>query len=139
MNSYSINEMSIGQSEEILRTVTEGDLYIYAGVTGDYNPVHLDEEFAAKSIFGERIAHGMLTAGFISAVLGTRLPGVGVMYLSQEMKFRAPVKIGDTIRTVVTVSEINSEKNRVTLKTECFNQEGTLVVDGLAIMRPIVK
>jgi len=139
MNSYSINEMSIGQSEEILRTVTEGDLYIYAGVTGDYNPVHLDEEFAAKSIFGERIAHGMLTAGFISAVLGTRLPGVGVMYLSQEMKFRAPVKIGDTIRTVVTVSEINSEKNRVTLKTECFNQEGTLVIDGMAIMKPIVK
>ena len=139
MNSYSINELSVGQSEEIRRTVTEGDLYVYAGVTGDYNPVHLDEEFAAKSIFGERIAHGMLTAGFISAALGTRLPGVGCIHLSQEMKFRAPVKIGDTINTVVTVWEINTEKNRVAMKTECFNEDGTLVVEGMAMLTPVIK
>jgi len=139
MNSYSINELSVGQSAEIQRTVTEGDLFVYAGVTGDYNPVHLDKEFAAKSIFGERIAHGMLSAGFISAALGTQLPGVGCIYLSQDMKFRAPVKIGDTIKTVVTVAEINTEKNRVAMKTECFNQDGTLVVDGTATMKPVVK
>lgn len=139
MNSYSINELNIGQSAEIDKTVTEGDLYVYAGVTGDYNPVHLDEAFAAKSMFGERIAHGMLSAGFISAALGTRLPGVGCIYLSQEMKFRAPVKIGDTIKTVVTVSEINIAKNCVLMKTECFNQDRTLVVDGIAMMKPVVK
>ena len=139
MNSFSVNELSVGQSAEMLRTVSEGDLYVYAGVTGDYNPVHLDAEFAAKSMFGERIAHGMLSVGFISAVLGTQLPGVGCIYMSQEMKFRAPVKIGDTIRTVVTVAEINSEKGRVTMKTECFNQDGTLVVDGTALIKPVVK
>ena len=139
MNSYSINELSIGQSAEVERTVTEGDLYVFAGVTGDFNPVHLNEEFAAKSIFGERIAHGMLTAGFISAALGTQLPGVGCIYLSQELKFRAPVKIGDTVKTVVTVADINMDKNRVSLKTECFKQDGTLVIDGMAIMKPVVK
>ncbi|MCL2699253.1 MAG: MaoC family dehydratase [Defluviitaleaceae bacterium] len=139
MNSYSINELSAGQSAEISRTVSEGDLFVYAGVTGDYNPVHLDKEFAAKSMFGERIAHGMLTAGFISAALGTQLPGVGCIYLGQEMKFLAPVKIGDTIKTVVTVKELNTEKNRVTMQTECFNQDGIMVVDGTAMLKPVKK
>jgi len=139
VNSYSINELSAGQSAEISRTVSEGDLFVYAGVTGDYNPVHLDKEFAAKSMFGERIAHGMLTAGFISAALGTQLPGVGCIYLGQEMKFLAPVKIGDTIKTVVTVKELNTEKNRVTMQTECFNQDGIMVVDGTAMLKPVKK
>lgn len=139
MNSYSINELKIGQAAEMTRSVSEGDIYIFAGVTGDFNPVHIDKAFAEKSIFGGRIAHGMLSAGFISAVLGTELPGVGCIYLSQQIKFRAPVEIGDTIRAVVTVTDINLEKNRVTLKTECINQDGVIAVDGQAVIMPVKK
>ncbi|MDR2940165.1 MAG: MaoC family dehydratase [Clostridiales bacterium] len=139
MNSYSINELKIDQAAEMTRSVSEGDIYIFAGVTGDFNPVHIDKAFAEKSIFGGRIAHGMLSAGFISAVLGTELPGVGCIYLSQQIKFRAPVEIGDTIRAVVTVTDINLEKNRVTLKTECINQDGVIAVDGQAVIMPVKK
>ncbi|TNE37387.1 MAG: MaoC family dehydratase [Alphaproteobacteria bacterium] len=130
---YFIEDLSVGQSEEFSKTVTEADLVLYAGVTGDTNPVHLDEEFAAQTMFKTRIAHGMLSAGFISAVLGAKMPGPGAIYVSQELKFKAPVKIGDTVTARCTVAEINTARRRVTLKTECLVKD-KVVVDGEAVM-----
>jgi 3-hydroxybutyryl-CoA dehydratase len=103
-------------------------------VTGDLNPAHINEEYAKKTFFKTRIAHGMLSAGFISAVIGTRLPGPGTIYLKQELNFLAPVKIGDTITARIEVAELWPEKNRVRLKTTCTNQEGKVVVDGQAMV-----
>ena len=101
------------------KTVTEADIVLFAGISGDTNPVHLDEEFAKPTMFKGRIAHGMLTAGFISTVFGTKLPGPGCIYLSQNLKFKAPVRIGDTVRARVTVSAVDREKGRVTFATTC--------------------
>jgi 3-hydroxybutyryl-CoA dehydratase len=118
---------------EMRRTVGEADILAFAGVSGDTNPVHLDAEFAAQTQFKERIAHGMLSAGFISAVLGTRLPGPGAIYLSQTLRFRAPVHIGDTVVARVTVKEVIAEKRRVVLETVCLVGE-TTVVEGEAVV-----
>ncbi|MFC2018148.1 MaoC family dehydratase, partial [Chloroflexota bacterium] len=104
--------------------------------TGDLNPAHIDQVWAEKTMFKGRIAHGMLSAGLISAVLGMYLPGPGAIYLSQELKFLAPVRIGDTITARAEVIEIIEDKNRVSLKTTCCNQDGTVVVDGLARVMP---
>ena len=111
-------------------------LPIYAGITGDLNPAHINQVEAEKTMFKGRIAHGMLTAGLISAVLGMQLPGPGTIYLAQELKFLAPVKIGDTVKAQVEVIEIIEEKKRVKLRTTCTNQEGTLVLDGVATVMP---
>src|SRR5690606_3751037 len=104
---FEDHELDMGAS--VSRTVTEADILMFAGVSGDTNPVHLDQEFAASTMFGGRIAHGMLSAGLISAVFGTRLPGPGSIYLSQTLKFKAPVKIGDTVVARVTVKELKTE------------------------------
>jgi 3-hydroxybutyryl-CoA dehydratase len=112
-----LDEITEGMSAVFSKTVTEADIVLFAGITGDTNPVHLDEEFAKPTMFKGRIAHGMLTAGFISAVFGTKLPGPGCIYLSQTLKFKAPVKIGDTVKARVTVSGIDQEKARVTFAT----------------------
>jgi 3-hydroxybutyryl-CoA dehydratase len=117
------------------RTVTETDVVLFAGITGDLNPAHTDEVWAKKSRFGGRIAHGMLSAGFISAVLGMKLPGPGTIYLSQSLKFTAPVKIGDTITAEVEVVEI-IENKRLRLSTVAKNQDGTVVVEGEALVMP---
>ncbi len=137
MRGKTISELIIGETAEFEKTIAETDVYLYAGITGDMNPAHINERAASETIFKGRIAHGMLTAGLISAVLGMRLPGPGTIYLSQELKFLSPVKIGDTIKAKVEITEIIEDKNRVTLRTTCENQEGKLVLDGFAkVMAP---
>ena len=133
---YRFEDLQMGMTASVSRTVTEADILMFAGVSGDTNPVHLDAEFAASTMFGGRIAHGMLSAGLISAVFGTRLPGPGCIYLSQNLKFKAPVKIGDTVVARVTVKELKTEKRRATFSTVCTVGE-TVVLDGEAeIMVP---
>ena len=129
-----IDEIQVGQVAELAKTVTEADVTLFAGVTGDFNPVHVDAEAAAQSRFGERIAHGMLSAGFISAVLGMRLPGTGSIYLSQSLRFTKPVRIGDTVTARVEVVEVLATKRRVRLATVCRNQQGETVVEGEAVV-----
>lgn len=128
----SFADLKVGDKASMSKTVTECDVYTFAGVTGDFNPVHIDAEFAKTTVFKERIAHGILSAGFISAVLGTTLPGTNSIYLGQELKFTAPVKIGDTVTATVEVLEKIEAKNRVILKTTVTNQNGVLCVDGRA-------
>ena len=129
-----IDEIQVGQVAELAKTVTESDIVLFAGVTGDFNPVHVDAVAASRSVFGERIAHGMLSAGFISAVLGMRLPGTGSIYLSQSLRFTKPVRIGDTITARVEVLEVLATKRRVRLSTVCRNQKGETVVEGEAVV-----
>lgn len=134
MIGKTIHEMKIGDTASMAKTVTEYDIYQFAGVTGDFNPIHINEEYAAGTFFKGRIAHGMLSAGFISAVVGTKLPGTGCIYMGQTLNFKAPVRIGDTITTTAEVVELIVDENRVRLKTTCTNQDGVLVVDGEALM-----
>jgi 3-hydroxybutyryl-CoA dehydratase len=136
MIGKTIDRLSVGDAAEFSKTVSESDIYLYAGISGDFNPAHIDAVYAAGTFFKKRIAHGMLSAGFISAVIGTRLPGTGTIYVGQQLKFLAPVYVGDTITARVVVAAITPEKNRVTLKTTCSNQEGTVVLDGEAIVSP---
>ena len=135
MKGKTIKELHIGDSAEFTKTVTEGDVYLYAGVTGDLNPAHVNQVAAEASMFKGRIAHGMLTAGFISAVLGTQLPGPGTIYMGQELSFLKPVYFGDTITAKCEVSEIIKEKI-VKLKTTATNQKGELVLAGVATVMP---
>ena len=123
-----------GQSASLTRTVSAADVEAFARLTGDTNPVHLDEAYAATTRFGRRIAHGMLAVSYISAVLGTTFPGPGTIYLSQNISFLAPVYLGDTITATVTVSKFRAEKGVLTLLTECRNQDGVKVVDGMAVV-----
>lgn len=127
-------DIKVGDTASMSKTVTEYDIYTFAGVTGDFNPVHVNTEFAKTTMFGERIAHGMLSAGFISAVIGTSLPGANAIYMNQELNFRAPVKIGDTVTATVEVIEKIEQKFRVILKTTVTNQNGVVVIDGKATM-----
>ena len=136
MKGITINEMKIGDSASFTRTVTDTDVYMFAGITGDFNPAHVNQVEAEKGMFGKRIAHGMLSAGFISAVLGTMLPGPGTIYMGQELRFTKPVAIGDTITATVTVAEMIIEKNRVILDTVCTNQNGEIVIKGKATVMP---
>jgi len=132
----SIDQIKVGDTAEFSKTVTETDIYLYAGITGDFNPAHVNEAYAKNTFFKTRIAHGMLTAGFISAVLANQLPGPGTIYLKQELSFLAPVRIGDTITARVEVLELIPEKNRVRLKTACINQNGVVVLTGESLMSP---
>ncbi len=129
--SHRFEDLELGMSASVSRTVSEADILMFAGVSGDTNPVHLDQEFAASTMFGGRIAHGMLSAGLISAVFGTRLPGPGSIYLSQTLKFKAPVKIGDTVVARVTVKELKTEKRRAVFSTVC-SVGSTVVLEGEA-------
>ena len=133
MNGLRLEDLNLGQSAEISHVVTDADIVAFAAVSGDNNPVHLDEAYAAATPFKTRIAHGMLSAGYISAVLGTRLPGPGAIYISQTMNFKRPVRIGDEVITRATVSAIDSEKARVTLATVC-EVAGKAVVEGEAVV-----
>lgn len=132
----TIDELKVGDAAEFAKTISEADIYQYAGITGDFNPAHINEEYAKNTFFKTRIAHGMLSAGFISTVIGTRLPGPGTIYVRQEVNFLAPVHIGDTVTARVEVSEILTEKKRVILKTTCANQDGTVLMDGVATVMP---
>lgn len=131
----TIDQLTVGDTAEFAKTVSESDIYLYAGITGDFNPAHVNEAYAADTFFKTRIAHGMLTAGFVSAVIANHLPGPGTTHLNQELTFLAPVRIGDTITTRVEVLETMG-KNRVRLKTSCTNQDGTVVLDGEALVSP---
>ena len=124
----------IGQSASFTKTVTESDVTTFAGLIGDFNPIHVDAEYARKSRFGRRVAHGMFTGGLISAVLGNKLPGPGSIYLSQQIEFLAPVFIGDTITATVEVTSWRQDKRILTLKTDCYNQERKQVVTGQAVL-----
>lgn len=128
---YRFEDLTVGMSASISKTISEADILLFAGVSGDTNPVHLDAEFAASTMFGNRIAHGMLSAGLISAVFGTRLPGPGCIYLSQNLKFKAPVKIGDTVVARAIVKELKTEKRRAIFSTVC-TVGSTVVIDGEA-------
>lgn len=131
----SIDKLKVGDAAEFAKTVTETDIYLYAGITGDFNPAHVNEEYAKNTFFKTRIAHGMLTAGFISAIIANQLPGPGTIYLKQELSFLAPVRIGDTITGRVEVLEL-MEKNKVRLKTTCTNQQGVVVLEGEGLVSP---
>lgn len=126
----------IGDFAQLSKTVEDKDIRVFAEVTGDNNPLHLDDEFASKTIFKRRIAHGILTAGLISAVIGSKLPGIGTIYISQTLNFLAPVYIGDVITAKVEVLEILKEGKRLRLKTQVTNQNGTVVLDGEALVIP---
>lgn len=132
----TIDTIRVGDSASFTKTVTETDIILYAGISGDFNPAHINAEYAKNSMFGQRIAHGMLSAGFISNVLGTQLPGPGTIYLGQELKFVKPVYLGDTVTATVTVKERIEEKNRLKLDTTVTNQRGETVITGTATVMP---
>ena len=125
-------ELKVGMKAEVSKTITETDVVLYAGITLDVNPAHLNEEHAKKTMFKHRIAHGMLTAGLVSAVLGTKLPGEGSIYMGQDLTFTAPVYFGDTITATAEIIELIPEKNRVILSTISTNQDGKVVLKGQA-------
>lgn len=132
----SINEIKLGDKSQYSRTVTEADVVLFGGVSGDLNPAHFNEAYAKDTFFKGRIAHGMLTAGYISTVLGMQLPGPGTIYLGQELKFTSPVRFGDTITATIEAVDINVEKNIVVFETICTNQNGDIVVKGKATVKP---
>ena len=127
-------EIEVGQSAEFTKSISDEDVMSFAKITGDFNPVHVDEVAASSSQFGGRIAHGMLTAGLISAALAGKLPGPGSVYLSQTLRFIAPVRIGDIVTATVQVIEIAAAKRRVKLSTVCTNQRGEKVIEGEALV-----
>jgi 3-hydroxybutyryl-CoA dehydratase len=132
-NGLYLEDLDVGMSATYAKTVSEADIVLFAGISGDSNPVHVDDDYARDTMFKSRIAHGMLTASFISAVLGTRLPGPGCIYLSQNLRFKAPVRIGDTVRAVVEVTEIDRDRARITVSTRCTVGDKT-VIDGEAVL-----
>jgi 3-hydroxybutyryl-CoA dehydratase len=127
-------ELAVGQSATFTKTVTETDVVLYAGITGDLNPAHIDQTWAEGSRFGGRVAHGMLTAGFVSAVMGMQLPGPGTIYLKQTLRFTRPVRVGDTVTARAEVLELIPAKRRARLKTTVVNQRGETVLDGEALV-----
>jgi 3-hydroxybutyryl-CoA dehydratase len=139
MIGKTIQELNLGDRAQFSKTISESDIYLYAGVTGDFNPAHLNQTYAEKTFFKSRIAHGLLVAGLISAVIANQLPGPGTIYIRQEVNFLAPVYIGDTITAWVEVTELDGDKNRATLKTVCENQDGKAVIEGQALLSPPKK
>jgi 3-hydroxybutyryl-CoA dehydratase len=132
-HGYYLEDLSVGMTSIYAKTVTDADIVMFAGISGDTNPVHLDAHFADQTAFKGRIAHGLLSASFISTVLGTRLPGPGCIYMSQSLKFRAPVKSGDTVTARVTVKSVDQETKRVAVDTVCIVDD-TVVIDGEAML-----
>lgn len=139
MQGRTIETLKKGERADFTKTISEADVYLFAGVTGDLNPAHVNEAYAKTTFFKTRIAHGMLLGGLISTVIGTQLPGPGTIYVRQELDFLGPVRFGDTVTAYVEIIEILAEKNRVRLKTTCVNQDGKPVVDGVALVSPPKK
>ncbi len=133
LHGFYIEDLAVGMTDIFTKTVTETDIVTFAGISGDTNPVHLDKTFAQETIFKERIAHGLLSASFISAVLGTRLPGPGCIYLSQSLNFLSAVRIGDTVRARATITDVDQGKRRVALTTVCTVGD-RVVVEGEALL-----
>lgn len=134
LNGYDIEDLSVGMTASFSKTITEADIILFAGASGDNNAIHINEDFARKTPFKGRIAHGMLTASTISAAIANRLPGPGTIYMSQNMRFVGPVRPGDTVEAVVTVKDVNTEKSRALLSTVC-RVGGAVVVDGEALVK----
>jgi len=134
LNGYDIEDIKVGMSASFAKTVTEADIILFAGVSGDNNAIHINEEFARSTPFGGRIAHGMLTASVISAAIANKLPGPGTVYLSQILKFKAPVRPGDTVHATVSVKVVIPERSRAVLETVCRVGD-TVVLDGEALVR----
>ncbi len=134
LNGYFFEDLKVGMKATVSRTITETDLRNFSGVSGDTNPMHLNEEYAMRTPFGGCIVHGMLTASLISAVIGTKLPGPGCIYMSQTLKFLAPVRVDNTVYAVATVRELMPEKKRALLSTQCFVKD-ILVIDGEALIK----
>ncbi len=132
-HGYFFEDLTLGMTRVFSKTITEADLLMFAGVSGDTNPIHLDQDFASRTMFEGRIAHGMLTASLVSTVLGTRLPGPGAVYVTQSLKFLAPVRIGDTVIARAVIAELLPERNRVRLQTTCAVGERK-VLDGEAVL-----
>ncbi|MFT6558097.1 MaoC family dehydratase [Sneathiella sp.] len=131
LHGYFLEDLSVGMQAQYAKTVTEADIILFSGVSGDTNPVHLNAEFAAQTMFKERIAHGMLSASFLSTIFGTKLPGPGAIYMNQNLNFKAPVCIGDTVVAEVTLREINGK--RVSFDCKCSIGD-TVVLDGEATL-----
>jgi len=136
MIGRTYDQLEVGDSSEFSKTISEADVYLYAGISGDLNPAHINEVYAQGTFFKNRIAHGMLTAGFISAVIGMQLPGPGTIYMGQSLEFLAPVRIGDTVTARVEVVEKIDDKKRVRLATTCTNQDSTQLISGEALVSP---
>ena len=136
MKGKTITEISLNEKASFQKTLSETDVYLFAGITGDNNPAHINQVEAEKSFFKGRIAHGMLSASLISTVFGVVLPGPGTIYLNQELKFLRPVRFGDTLTAEVEVIEKDEKKNRIKCKTTCTNQNGEQVIDGMAEVMP---
>ena len=132
----TVYDMKVGDKASFSKTVSESDVYLFAGLSGDLNPAHINQVHAEGTMFKGRIAHGMLSAAFISTVLGTVLPGPGTIYIAQELRFTAPVRFGDTVTATVSVSELDKENNIAKLETVCVNQSGTIVIKGTATVMP---
>lgn len=140
LSNHTYDEIAVGQTATYTNTVTERDIQLFAAVSGDVNPLHLDAEYAATTLFGERIAHGMLSGAFISAALAMELPGPGCIFLGQSLRFRLPVKIGDTVTVLLEVIEKKDRRNTLTLDCKVYNQLEKLVVTGSAeVMAPTEK
>jgi len=139
MKGIPLDQLNIGDKASFSKTLSESDVYLFAGITGDFNPAHVNETEARKSLFEGRVAHGMLVACFLSTVVGMQLPGPGSILVRQELKFLAPVKIGDTVTAQVEVLQIHSRRNLVILGATITNQEGRKVVQGKAVVKPPVK
>ena len=136
MNSYTLDEIYVGQKASVTKTITKGDIYTFAGLVDDYSPVHVNKEFGEKSPFGQCIAHGFLSGSLFSTLAGNYLPGAGSLYVRQSLNFLRPVYAGDTITATVTVRSVNSQRNRAELDTVCTNQDGVQVVTGTAKVMP---
>lgn len=134
LRGYYFDELKVGMEEVFSRTFTDTDLKLFSGVSGDTNPMHLNEEYARQTMFGRCIVHGMLTASLISATIGTKLPGPGCIYLGQTLRFTAPVYVGDTVYAVVRVKELLAEKQRAVLETKCYVKD-KVVIDGEALIK----
>jgi 3-hydroxybutyryl-CoA dehydratase len=136
VRSLTISELSIGDAASFRKTISESDVYLFAGITGDLNPVHVDAEFAKTTPFGARVAHGPLTFSLCAGLLGTELPGVGTIAVTNEVTYEAPVYIGDTIAVRVEVAALDAERNRATMAVTWHNQSGTQVASGTMVVKP---
>ncbi len=134
LHGYYLEDLSVNMSASHAKTITEADVILFAGISGDNNPVHINAEYAATTMFKERIVHGMFNAALISTVIGMKLPGPGAIYLDQQISFKAPVHIGDTVTAIVTVKEINTERRRVTLETICKIKDKTVTIGTATVM-----
>ena len=136
MNSVPLSELSIGDAAESRKTISESDVYLFAGVSGDFNPLHVDAEYAKTTPFGARVAHGPLTFSLCAGLLGTELPGLGTVAVSNQITYEAPVFIGDTIAVRVEVAALDADRNRATMAVTWRNQDGTQVASGSMVVKP---